>query len=334
MASFMTLGAYCESCETTIDVYVDELFEFDCTCKDCGGLLVLQEDESDADSLNTTEFNSLTADRPTKSDSEGEADELFELQDSGQDEVPVDSDTTISGDRPTKADTLDDDPYAVAAMALDPSGSDRIRRSEIEIVSASALTGTPADSPPLPSWDGGDTQQVKELASSEPQSRKELGPLDMGDELPVLPEGDPGGLGDLVEVVEVTTGTAGRGSRTYDAEPAIHDEPPAAELPALPPRPAEDEQTPAKGLFGDDLDWLALIDDRLQECDSEEGGDESGRVIIRLPEEAAPGSVGDSAQMAQLQQTMEHLESGGPASLGALIQDGFGRYWSILLEML
>ncbi len=176
------------------------------------------------------------------------------------------------------------------------------------------LAGTPPDAPPVPSWD--DTGKV--VAGAPPQPGETI-------------EG-------LVEVVEVPIGgTAGRGSRTYErdevlgaapggdvggGEPAAHAATPER---AASGRLARPEQHDADGpLFGgEDLDWLALIDDNLPES---ELGDADGkpRVVIRLPEDAAPTDTADSDRVRQFEQAIKNLEAGGPGAIDGLLRGGPG----------
>ncbi|MGE0706615.1 MAG: tyrosine-protein kinase family protein [Planctomycetota bacterium] len=69
------------------------------------------------------------------------------------------------------------------------------------------------DLPPLPSWDGSDTQRVQGLARAQP-AMEMAAPVDLGAEL-----SDQAATGALeVETVHVERGTSGRASRTYDSE--------------------------------------------------------------------------------------------------------------------
>jgi protein-tyrosine kinase len=393
----MTLSARCETCEASQEVTADDLFDFDCRC-DCGGVLVLEEDGDLEDD-----------DRPTQPF------EDYDDRTRQDDEPDLETRSYRGYDRPTKADTEeDDDPYALAAEALDPTATGRSKRTramsrgyteelrhsdvgpldpdvesdtQLRITSRSSrvpepdddpsdvvdvsgvldgptvppealapasvdeeedndspastearlrvstdLRGTPAEADPLPSWDGGDTQFVKELANSHPTAdAADFRALDAEADIPLIDD-----LEDLVEVVEITTSTSGRGSRTYDPDEILAkvaeteeprtEEPRTAEpspsvAPVLEPTGDVDAGDRPATLFPEDLDWLALIDDRLQEATTD--SDESGRVFIRMPSELVPeeGKDLDAEQVLKLQATLENLESGegGHSSLESLI---------------
>lgn len=154
--------------------------------------------------------------------------------------------------------------------------------------------------PPLPQWDGSDTQEV-------------------------APRAEPGALGELVHTVHVgSSGTSGRGSRTYDsaelsgrlsedtrswddADPADATQPlespstatmnwqalrevsaEAAGKDAAIEEPAIEDDTGGwqNRLFPVDHDWEALIEESLPEL--EEDDPAAQRRVIRLPESAAP----------------------------------------------
>lgn len=309
----------CDGCGHRVEV--EDLFSFDCTCPACGGALALEDEVGFADEAppappppRDIEEEELFSDRPTKSDT------LLPL-------APL-------HDLPTKADT-EDDPYALAAQALDSSVATSPARSGatsrhvtsrrttqaitayseddlaapapvVPSLSASGvalLPGTPTDAPPLPSWD--DTSSK-------------------------LGQPSPGAAGDLeglVEVVEVPAGgTAGRGSRTYEREEVLAQAAGASEPAA--PAPAADAfergattrvGRPPGALFGDqDLDWLALIDDNLPESEAADG-DSKPRVVIRLPETAAPTDAADSEQVRNFEQAIKNLEAGGPGAIDSLL---------------
>jgi Mrp family chromosome partitioning ATPase len=327
VGGFLTLVAECESCSTTTEVYADQLFEFDCRCT-CGGLLVLQEDEEEEGAAE------VYADPPTKADGE----ELFLAEEAlAPDVARSESETASFGDRPTKADTEDDDPYALAAQLLDPTSrydrvvlapdtddeedeQDEQDASDLEPAGSAGggLEGTPPEQPPLPAWDGGDTQQVQELAHGIPRVTEDLGPLLIGDApdqtvadapqttTPAGPEA--ASPPDDVVVVQLPQGSGGRGSRSYDADQVIGEASDASEV-------SEASELGESTLFGQDLDWLALIDDRLPEDGDAAGGDEAGRVVIRMPEGAEP-------TQEELREAIATLDGGGAASLGSLIVGG------------
>lgn len=304
MAGFLTLQAYCEGCDTTVEVYADELFDFDCRCTTCDGLLVIQEGEEGEGGP------AARADRPTREDAEGRE---------AHDELALLEEPLRQEDRPTRADDESDDPYALAARALfgdaflDAVDEGRRERGAerghgpqagsrpIEPLSTKEWAGALGEPEP-PRWDGSQTQQVKARAAAADQAEVEA----------------------LVEVVEVAAGTQGRGSRTYERddllpEPARPSEPPleglttggqlAAAAPAA--APADD-----LGQLFPDLDWLALINDRLPE---EEPEAEVARRVIRLPEEAAPRSAEDAEEVRRFQETVTQVEAGGPEALDALL---------------
>lgn len=333
MPGFMTLQAYCEQCDQTREVYADELFEFDCRCEACNSLLVLQEDDAPPPLPGVSE-------QPTKSDSIMEDDDLEDL-------------IAEAANRPTTADT--DDPYALAAQALDSSIGFLNHTDPEPSPSTGALSalGTLPDEPPLPSWDGGDTQQVRELATGQPPATRQPSLEETGLGIPgevVPPSNAPlPELDELVEVVHLPGGaTMGRGSRTYDKDQVLPegDEPtfvddvdeveaylrePSTQLEqstAAPP--AEPVGGGANGsshtdskLFPRDLDWLALMDDALPDREARSEPEEGkARVYIRMPEELAPQSDDD---IEALKQTMATLETNGAAGLEAMLLGGSAR---------
>ncbi|MBX3471792.1 MAG: CpsD/CapB family tyrosine-protein kinase [Planctomycetes bacterium] len=300
-----TLRATCDGCGEARDVV--DLFSFDCTCPACGGMLVLDGggegedgDGSPAD-VDADGFH----DEPTRDGSDlGEA--LFQAE--------------SLYDQPTKADT--EDPYALAAQALDSSvaaprpaaatgATTRLATSrrttqalttydEDDLVAPDAgpaadapprplLQGTAPDAPPLPTWD--DTGKAP--------GGDEAAPLD-----------------GLVEVVEVPAGgTAGRGSRTYERDDVIGGGRAPERL------PTGRHARPDGPLFGgQDHDWLALIDDHLPEGEGD--GDGKPRVVIRLPEAAAPTDAADSDRVRQFEQAIKNLEAGGPGAIDGLLGTG------------
>lgn len=190
-----------------------------------------------------------------------------------------------------------------------PSIKDAVARREVE--QRLGKTIAPA-LPPLPNWDGGDTQQVRELARSAPPRRDE----DTQDDLPPSAE-DAEPVDDALEklaVVEPKDGTTGMGSRTYErVDDPIEDdagdsrdtdedgEDAGAAVDAQAGAP-----TPARGSPSEDLDWYALLDEALPEADgADAGSDDASRVVIRLPETMAPTSEADAEQVRQLQAKLE-----------------------------
>lgn len=309
MAGFLTLQAYCEGCDTTVEVYADELFDFDCRCTTCDGLLVIQEGEEGAGGP------AARADRPTQED-EQQGDEPHDL--------PLLGEPLRQEDRPTRADDEGDDPYALAARALfgdaflDSVDEGRRERSTdrvndplagsrpIEPLSTKEWAGALGALEP-PRWDGSQTQQVKARAAAADQAEVEA----------------------LVEVVEVASGTQGRGSRTYERDDLLPESAPPSEPPLeglttggqlaapAPAAPADD-----LGQLFPDLDWLALINDRLPE---EEPEADVARHVIRLPEEAAPRSAEDAEEVRRFQETVTQVEAGGPEALDGLLSGTHAR---------
>lgn len=212
-------------------------------------------------------------------------------------------------DLPTTADA-DAPPYEQAAFALDPSATSRRARSEVidehgrarapALVPGSRTHGERSE-PHTGRRPGAGSERVKPPAlTGTPANRA-----------PPLPE-----LDDLVEVVEVA-GTQGRGSRTFEAprRPTSSTRLPRVTAPLTPPPfpPAQ-----ATGLFGrGDVDWLALIDDNLPELPVPDPSS-TPRVILHVPESAAPTAEADADQVAQFQAAVRALESGA-APIGALL---------------
>ncbi|MCO5169469.1 MAG: CpsD/CapB family tyrosine-protein kinase [Planctomycetes bacterium] len=302
-----TLRATCDGCGEAAEVV--DLFAFDCVCPACGGTRVLDGEAGGAE-VGAPEAPAFV-DPPTRQDDDDpdrdDDDGLF-------------AEAASLYDQPTKADT--DDPYALAAQALDssvaaprPTTTSRLatsRRttqaltaySEEDLVAPddgpattsgarALLQGTAPDAPPLPTWDD---------------------PAAAGGEAPAA-------LDALVEVVEVPAGgTAGRGSRTYEREEVLGPRASGTERLATgrQPRPGAAPEGP---LFGEqDLDWLALIDDQLPEGEGD--GDGKPRVVIRLPEAAAPTDAADSDRVRQFEQAIKNLEAGGPGAIDGLLGTG------------
>ncbi|RMG17778.1 MAG: hypothetical protein D6731_03415 [Planctomycetota bacterium] len=347
MERSLTLSAVCEVCAERQEVAAEDLFDFDCACPTCGGLLVLEEEDEGQGQPSTGVLAPSSEDerqaagvplpQPSALDSESLPRELLETREDTREGDPAVEDAGEGADRRTKADT--EDPYEQAAFALDPEGTARIRRPRAALPLEGAVAkplaeeGTLASSePPLPAWDGGDTQVVRELADGEPATAALPPAVDLGGrslrEVAAESEGvDPSAAEDIasldpsLEVLELRGSTAGRGSRTYEPEQL------AANLedagPARPPIPDATLHPPAPGrrgtngsarteegdaLFGQDLDWLALIEDRLPEGEGDAPGDDAGRVVITLSEDAAPSED-------RLKETIQQLDAGGGLDL-------------------
>jgi len=207
------LVADCLSCGHTESLEAARIFEFDTRCPECGELLVLQEDEGE----------------------EGEGGDW-----------PDDFEDALHDPR-TRADEEDDDPYALAAHSLDPSvdsSVEPVTKADSEVAElALPLGGSSVAEAPLPRWDGGDTQQVNELAHSDPHGEDPEAPfpeleadeadvvlvedadVDLGDD-ELLIDSDLVGVSEEpssdteldIPSVEVNE-TEGRASRSYDAKP-------------------------------------------------------------------------------------------------------------------
>lgn len=214
------LVADCLSCGHSETLEAARIFEFDTRCPECGELLVLQEDEGE----------------------EGEEPEDWR-DDSYDDDLH---------DPRTRADD-DEDPYALAAHSLDPSVESSVEpltKADDEVAElALPLGGSGVANAPLPRWDGGDTQQIRELAQSDPRGEDaptaipELDEPEF-DESNVLVDDADVDLGDdellidsdLVGVREEPSSdselnipsvevdeTEGRASRSYDSRPLALD---------------------------------------------------------------------------------------------------------------
>jgi protein-tyrosine kinase len=225
------LQAGCPSCSYRASVEADRIFDFDSQCPECGDSLVLNADDDEDEGY--AEHESLsprwTSERPTQADREF--------------------------DTPTRADA--EDPYALAAQSLDPTlGTrpvpERFRdelEPSVELPAPLALSGLAAEEPPLPSWDGGNTQQVNELAEGEvgdqdhpPLDEVEVSAADLDDNEPLLLdepledlpdtgddlEADPSAADLGIPSMEVSD-TVGRASRSYDRTPLLDAEKVAAD---------------------------------------------------------------------------------------------------------
>lgn len=221
---------------------------------------------------------------------------------------------------------------------VEPSASGRLQRVEGS-GRARLIHGTHTGAPPLPAWD--DLDALSAAARLEPSSVSAPPLADPSD------DDDADGSGELEELapmVEVPA-TAGRGSRTYDhpgsSEVGSPLDPVAGPTTSTPgaslrpsararragsstriPRPrgtGPHARPPTGGrLFGEDLDWLALIDDNLPELDVP---DDTGapRVLVRLPETAAPTAEADAAQIDRFKTAVTALEQGGPTAIAELL---------------
>lgn len=209
------LIADCLSCGHTESLEAARIFEFDTRCPKCGELLVLQEEDGEEDE--------------DWQDGEGDfADAL--------------------ADPRTRADEDDDDPYALAAHSLDPSVDSSVEpatKADGEVAElALPLSGSGVAEAPLPRWDGGDTQQVNQLAQSDPEGERLESPLpeldrdrvlvedadvDLGDDELLIDSDLVGGEGTSSDTeldipsVEVSE-TEGRASRSYDSKPIATEE--------------------------------------------------------------------------------------------------------------
>jgi Mrp family chromosome partitioning ATPase len=197
----------------------------------------------------------------------------------------------------------------------------RVRRPEPTRPSPALSEAIAPSMPPVPNWDGGDTQEVRELAASAP-SRVPERPVSLPEDSPpddfaVAGEArrassDSGTFAPVLEndaldeiaVVE-TKGTTGLGSRTYER---VNGE----GVPDTRPAGGASSPAPPSGGRGsaDDLDWFALIDEALPEQPEEAEGppddpEHASRVVIRLPEAMAPQSEADAEQVRQLQAKLE-----------------------------
>ncbi len=332
--------ATCDACAASVAVAPGALFDLAPACAACGGAMVLDPGDEDAPAAPPLE-PATQADR---------------------DPLPPAA-TRAFHDLPTKADT-EDDPYALAALALDQSvvprsggwtrafDADAASRRTTEQVptwseaeldrefgatpggaggvaaaggaveaddapSGSVILlpgGVPAvAAPPLPSFE--DTQQVRAAALAATAPAADAGPA--------AEVARPAGDGDVVVVVPAG-GTSGRGSRTFERGDLLPR--PAAPADLVPERGttarvarlATGTHAPGDRLFGDDLDWLALIDDQLPE-DGEAASGGSPRVVIRVPDAAAALEGADSQTVRRLQRAVEDLEAGRGANLGALL---------------
>jgi Mrp family chromosome partitioning ATPase len=111
-------------------------------------------------------------------------------------------------------------------------------------------------------------------------------------------------LDGLVEVVQVPAGgTSGRGSRTYERDQV---------MPAADQSGKKGDETPTGTI---DLDWLALIEDAPLDDD----GASVSRVIIKLPEAAAPTEGASAEQVRQFHEAVQKLEQGNSSSVGELL---------------
>lgn len=164
--------------------------------------------------------------------------------------------------------------------------------------SVALLEGELASSAPLPSWDGGDTQQVVALAKSDP-GLEGLPPLvEVESLLPTAPAasarpptsrtlGRPEDLDELADLVELREeGTTGRMSRVYDAEEVLGSDGEVS-LPdsaSASPEPAHDSAS-VQGAPGLDPGLAETLDPE-GELAKLEGADELPQPISRLFQDA------------------------------------------------
>ena len=162
------------------------------------------------------------------------------------DELPPESDESALLPSPEEESLVS--PAAPTQEAQAPPGetAEMFRPRE----SVALLRGEPPTAPPLPSWEGGDTQQVGELAKSDPSGEALLPPLvefedslaESEDRPPMGLESDPAAqplpetldesgiplpepeadLDELADLVELPArGSSGRMSRVYDASQVV-----------------------------------------------------------------------------------------------------------------
>ncbi|MGE0709002.1 MAG: CpsD/CapB family tyrosine-protein kinase [Planctomycetota bacterium] len=277
-----------------------------------------------------------------------------------EDELPAELEDEVLEDEDLEDEELDDTRGILSDRAA-PLAEDVDARTSLP--EAHLLEGVSPHTAPLPSWDGGNTQEVGALAHQNVRARG-LPPLDVGpedlldeDDAPLLLE-EAAAPATAAEELDVPTmavsTTVGRGSRSFDADPArLIAAPPGQELgahelaahemsvrevPVLEPgsrrgvpRPepealadlvGEGPELDTARLFPKDVDWLALLDDRLSEGQEEappEGLDpETGRYVIRVPKTAAD-RLEDPQAVERMQET---LESSGAAALEQLLLGG------------
>lgn len=275
-------------------------------------------------------------DRPTKADSE---EDPYVAAAAALDSTVTGKRTRPSSGRLRR--TPDPRPASSSRLQrVDASASGRLQRVEGS-GRARLIQGTHTGAPPLPAWD--DLDALSAAARLEPSSISAPpladGLTDGGDQ---LDDEGSGALDGLAPIVEVPA-TVGKGSRTYDhpgsSEVGSPLDPPApgATTPGTTSRPSArarragsarlprprgtgpHARPPTGGkLFGEDLDWLALIDDNLPELDVP---DDTGapRVLVRLPETAAPTAEADAAQIDRFHTAVTALEQGGPTAIAELL---------------
>lgn len=240
------MKATCRSCGESRSLSQEAITspDFDFTCPHCQRIMVLEHDSTEGLVLEDSERR----DAPTKVDSEPDA--------------PADFDA-----------------YAYAARQLGVLADDDETTAEDEHASARLVAGIPTAAPPVPSWDGGDTQQVRELARNTPELPAADPAPEAVEEPPEGPEGVFAADGDAGEAavqiegetvegetddgageparedpladmeVVVASITAGTGSRTFD-RPAIEPpEPPRSgswKVPRSEAGPAPSPDSPRK----------------------------------------------------------------------------------------
>jgi protein-tyrosine kinase len=278
-------------------------------------------------------------DRPTKADSE---EDPYVAAAAALDSTVTGKRTRPSSGRLRR--TPDPRPSSSSRLQrVEPSASGRLQRVEGS-GRARLIQGTHTGAPPLPAWD--DLDALSAAARVEPSS---ISAPPLADGL-TQADDESGELEELAPMVEVPA-TVGRGSRTYDhpgssevggalgpvagpttagaTPPGTTSRPSArarrtgssTRIPR--PRGTGPHARPPTGgrLFGEDLDWLALIDDNLPELDIP---DDTGapRVLVRLPETAAPTAEADAAQIDRFKTAVTALEQGGATAIAELLGAG------------
>ncbi|MBL4847806.1 MAG: CpsD/CapB family tyrosine-protein kinase [Planctomycetes bacterium] len=223
---------------------------------------------------------------------------LAPLQDTGpEDEIEDElarASARLSFDEIPPEDEIEDDDLILDEPAPNADGgetspTDGPPLTESATASVALLKGEVATAPPLPSWEGGDTQQVGTIAASDPGSGL-LPPLVQFDTAPLAetaerrspldplpePETDLDEIAALVEIPKRST--SARMSRVYDAAqvvgadgaitlPPDSEEDPPSLAETVPPTAAfgsGSAETQARDVvLGDDTSWDAGTEERI-----------------------------------------------------------------------
>lgn len=319
-----SLDARCEACSESLQVGADELFEFDPRCPACAGLLVL---ELEGPAVRPTfDYRVPYVPPPPAESRDDGAPSMVETAvaaafapAASAAPPPASQDTTSLIESAVSAAYARTGPAGFGSTPVPPVHDDAAPTTRFERTptpplddddedAAEAERDDLSDSQPLDPYEAAARALDSVMTESVRKTRKarrlssesaDSAPSDVSSVSDVSSAEEE--LDGLVEVVQMPVGgSTGRGSRTYERDQLLA-------------RRVGEGGDPPSGTI--DLDWLALIEDApLDEDDAS-----VSRVIITLPESAAPSEDASDDQVRQFQEAVERLEQGTSSDLTNLL---------------